>query len=347
MSTRAVRGATTVKENTREAILTETGFLLREMMEKNSLKNEDIICILFTATEDLNTAYPAAAARELGIVSAGLLDYPELKVKGGLKMCIRVLMLTEAIVAQSEIKHVYLNGAKILRTDLLRDENRVAVALDGPAGSGKSTIAKLVAKELGFTYIDTGAMYRSVAFYCIDKDIDYNNELQVISRLDNINIAVLSTKMGQRYLLNGDDVTDLIRSPEVSEGASKVATYKAVREKLVALQRECAAKQSVIMDGRDIGTNVLPNAEVKVFMEGQVEERAKRRFEELELKGITTTYEEILEDIKKRDYNDSHREYNPLRKAEDAVLLDTTHMTIEEVKDYIVEEIKKHIKEEE
>ncbi|MCD8158279.1 MAG: (d)CMP kinase [Clostridiales bacterium] len=233
----------------------------------------------------------------------------------------------------------------MLRTDLSQDENRVAVALDGPAGSGKSTIAKLVAKELGFIYIDTGAMYRSVAFYCIDKDIDYNNELEVISNLDNINITIQSTKIEQRYLLNDVDVTDLLRSPEVSEGASKVASYKAVREKLVALQRECAAKQSVIMDGRDIGTNVLPNAEVKVFMEGKVEERAKRRFEELELKGITTTYEEILEDIKKRDYNDSHREYNPLKRAEDAVLLDTTYMTIEEVKDYIVEEIKKHLKE--
>lgn len=346
MSIRAVRGATTVKENTKEAILFETGYLLKEIMEKNSLKNEDVISIMFTATDDLNTAYPAAAARKIGITNAGLLDYPELKVAGGLKMCIRVLMLTEAIVPQSEIKHVYLNGARVLRTDLLRDENRVAVALDGPAGSGKSTIAKLVAKELGFTYIDTGAMYRSVAFYCIDKDIDYNNELEVISRLDDISITILSTKKEQRYLLNGDDVTDLLRSPEVSEGASKVASYKAVREKLVAIQRECASKQSVIMDGRDIGTNVLPNAEVKVFMDGNVEERAKRRFEELELKGITTTYEEILEDIKKRDYNDSHREYNPLRRAEDAVLLDTTYMSIEEVKDYIVEEIKKYLKEE-
>lgn len=345
MATRAIRGATTVRENTRDAIISETGIMLCEMLERNSLKNEDVISVIFTVTSDLNAAFPAAAARSIGLNQAGLLDFPELNVKGSLKMCIRALMFADTLLPQSEISHVYLNAAKVLRTDLLRRENRVAVALDGPAGSGKSTIAKLAAKELGFIYIDTGAMYRSVALYCIDKDIDYNNEVEVLRELENINVSIESANREQRYILNGNDVTDLIRSPEVSEGASKVATYKAVREKLVALQRELASKQSVIMDGRDIGTNVLPKAEVKVFMTGDVEERARRRYDELILKGMTVTFEEILEDVKQRDYNDSNREYNPLKKADDAVLLDTTHMSIEEVKDYIVEEVKKHIKE--
>lgn len=344
MATRAIRGATTVRTNTREEIISETGVMLLEMLERNSIKKEDVISVIFTVTSDLDAAFPATAARSIGLTRAGLLDFPELNVTGSLKMCIRALMFVDSIMPQSDVNHVYLNNAIVLRTDLLKKEHRVAVALDGPAGSGKSTIAKMVAKELGFIYIDTGAMYRSVALYCIDKDIDYNNEVQVLRQLDNINITIENANREQRYILNGNDVTDLIRSPEVSDGASKVATYKAVREKLVALQRELASKQSVIMDGRDIGTNVLPRAEVKVFMTGEVEERARRRYEELHLKGMSVTFEEILEDIKKRDYNDSHREYNPLRQADDAVLLDTTHMSVEEVKDYIVAEVKKYIK---
>lgn len=346
MSLRAIRGATTIKENKKEAVITETSRLLKEMIKANNIPLSDIISIVFTATKDIDAAFPAAAARAIGITHAGLLDFIQFDVKGDLKLCIRVMMYAELNVAQSDVKHIYLNGAKVLRKDLVEEENRIAVALDGPAGSGKSTIAKLVAGKLGLTYIDTGAMYRSVALYCIDKDIDYNNEFEVLSELDNMNIGILSANREQRYILNGDDVTELIRSPEVSEGASKVATYKAVREKLVAIQRELASKQSVIMDGRDIGTNVLPGAEVKIFMDGNIEERARRRFEELTLKGIATTYDEILEDIRSRDYNDSNRDYNPLKKADDAVFLDTTDMSIEEVGDYIIDKINKVIKKE-
>lgn len=344
MATRAIRGATTVKENKKESILNETSRLLRKMLEENNIMNGDIISIIFTVTKDLDAAFPAAAARALGIVHAALLDFPQHEVRDALKMCVRVMMYADMNVMQSEVKHIYLNGAKILRKDLVEEENKIAVALDGPAGSGKSTIAKLVAKKLGLTYIDTGAMYRSVALYCIDKDIDYNNEVDVISELENMNIGILSANKEQRYILNGEDVTELIRSPEVSEGASRVATYKAVREKLVAIQRELASKQSVIMDGRDIGTNVLPNAEIKIFMDGDVEERAKRRYEELSLKGISVTYDEILSDIKQRDHNDSSRAYNPLRKADDAILLDTTNMSIEEVGDFIIGKIDDVIK---
>ncbi len=345
MSTRAIRGATTISENSKTAVMEGTVALLKDMIENNRLDIDDIISIIFTVTKDINAAFPAAAARQIGIVNAGLLDFPQFEVADSLKMCIRALMFVESELPQKEMKHSYLNGARTLRADLIKEEKHIAVALDGPAGSGKSTIAKMVAKELGFTYIDTGAMYRSVAFYCISRDIDYNDETEVLRALNDIRLSIVNTKRKQVYLLNNTDVSHLIRSPGVSAGASAVATYKGVRDRLVAMQRELAGKANVIMDGRDIGTNVLPDAQIKIYMDGAVEERAKRRFEELELRGITTTYEHVLEDIKQRDHNDSNRRYNPLRKAEDAVLLDTTMLSIEEVKDFIIDKIKDYMEE--
>ncbi len=344
MATRAIRGAITISENTKNAVTEGTIALLKDIIEKNHLDIDDIISIIFTVTKDVNAGFPAAAARLIGITNAGLLDFPQLETVDGLKMCIRTMMYVESDLPQKEMRHSFLRGASVLRKDLMTDEKYIAVALDGPAGSGKSTIAKMVAKELGFTYIDTGAMYRSVAFYCISKDIDYNNEVEVLKVLDNIKISIVSTKRKQVYLLNNTDVSHLIRSPEVSAGASAVATYKGVRDKLVAMQRDLAKRGNVIMDGRDIGTNVLPNAEIKIYMDGNVEERAKRRFEELDLRGVTTTYEDVLEDIKHRDQNDTNRKYNPLRRADDAVFLDTTELSIEEVKDFIVDKIKEYKK---
>ncbi len=344
MATRAIRGATTVNEDTKEQILEAAEEMLSEIIDKNGIVLQDIVSILFTVTKDIKSAYPTAAARGLGITKAALLDFVQPDIKGSLGKCIRALMLVESDKPQGDMRHVYLKGAKGLRPDLIKDEKRVSVALDGPAGSGKSTIAKLVAAEMGFTYIDTGAMYRSVALYCIDKEIDYNSELDVLEALDSINISFISTNREQVFMLNGEDVTELIRSPEVSAGASVVAAYKGVREKLVAMQRELAKRQSVIMDGRDIGTNVLPNAEIKIFMVADPEERAKRRYDELKLKGVSVSYEDTLEDIKTRDYNDSNREYNPLKRADDAILLDTTYMTIDDVKNFIINKIKNYKK---
>jgi len=212
-----------------------------------------------------------------------------------------------------------------------------AIAIDGPAGAGKSTIAKLVAKKLNIIYVDTGAMYRAVALYCIENSIDYNSKEEVEKVLDNIDIKITHKDNNQRIILNNKDVTDLIRSTEVSKGSSAVATIYAVRIKMVEIQRNIAKNNSVVMDGRDIGTYVLPNAKIKVFLTASVDERAKRRHKELIEKGIKCDFEQIKKDIEERDKNDSTREFAPLKKADDAVEIDTTKLNIEEVVEKIIE----------
>lgn len=201
------------------------------------------------------------------------------------------------------------------------------IAIDGPSGAGKSTIAKAVAKALDIDYIDTGAMYRAIG-YKIDKEgvpFEEGDALAVL--LDSTDIDFVSGDI----ILDGVIVNDLIRTPEVSMLASKCAALPSVRAKLVEIQRGMGQRKSVIMDGRDIGTNVLKDAEYKIFLTASAEERAQRRFKELQEKGETQTYEEVLEDVKQRDYNDMTRELNPLRKADDAIELDTTGMGIDEV----------------
>lgn len=205
------------------------------------------------------------------------------------------------------------------------------IAVDGPAGAGKSTVSKIVAARLGYTYIDTGAMYRAVALKCnvecAMRNAQLNEEL-IIEVTKDIEIKLDTSA---RVFLNGREVTKEIRTPEVSRGASDVATLGFVRKKLTELQRQMAAQGSVIMDGRDIGTQVLPNADLKIFLTATVEERARRRFEEFKAKGIAADFEHIKEEIILRDKQDSEREIAPLAKADDAVLLDSTNLTIEEV----------------
>lgn len=203
----------------------------------------------------------------------------------------------------------------------------INIAVDGPAGAGKSSIARAVAEEIGYIYVDTGALYRSIALYSIENKLD--NE-SLVNSLDKINIRLEFIDKCQHVFLNDNDVSDKIRTPEVSMGASKVSAIPMVREFLFGLQKKIAAENNVIMDGRDIGTVVLPDADLKVFLTASAEERANRRFKEMTDSSIT--YEQVLEDIKQRDYNDMHRDVAPLKQAEDAVLLDTTGMTIEEVK---------------
>ena len=210
----------------------------------------------------------------------------------------------------------------------------INVALDGPSGAGKSTIAKMAAAGLGFVYVDTGAMYRTIAYYCIREGIDVSNEQAVKSALSGIDIS-LKNEGTQQVFLNGENVSDLIRTPEISMGASKVSAIPEVRAFLLDLQKDIAAKNDIIMDGRDIGTVVLPDAQVKIFLTASAEERANRRFKELSEKGDPSTYEEVLADINQRDYNDIHRDISPLRKADDAVEVDSTSMTLDEVIEHI------------
>lgn len=206
-----------------------------------------------------------------------------------------------------------------------------SIAIDGPAGAGKSTIAKRVAKELGFVYVDTGAMYRAMAIYFVDNGIDGGDEAAVSKACADVDVKITYEDGAQQVILNGENVTGRLRHEEVGRMASKVAVYAAVRSKLVELQRQLAAGTDVIMDGRDIGTCVLPNATVKVYLTASVEARAKRRYDELVGKGEKQDIDVIKADIEKRDYNDMHRDISPLRQAEDAVLVDSSDMDIDEV----------------
>ena len=202
------------------------------------------------------------------------------------------------------------------------------VAIDGPAGSGKSTVSKMIADDIGFIYLDTGAMYRLYANKLIKENVDMDNNEEELRILEDLNIDM---KNGKFYLDN-EDVSDKIRSREVSSGASKVARIKEVREKMVDIQREFSKSKNVILDGRDIGTVVFPNADLKIYLNAASEVRAKRRFEELKEKDKNVNYNEILKEIEERDYHDSSRKESPLRIADDAIVIDTTDFTIDEVK---------------
>jgi len=210
------------------------------------------------------------------------------------------------------------------------------VAIDGPSGAGKSTIAKSLSKLLGFVYIETGAMYRAAALACLEEGIDIKANPQSASSIVNkISVDIDYINGEQRIFLNGEDVSDRIRTPEVSMGASDVSAIGSVREKLVALQRELAGAKNVIMDGRDIGTHVLPDADVKIFLTASPEVRAQRRYKELIEKGINTEKEQVLKDIIERDRQDETRAVSPLMRASDAILADTSNLTFEESLDYI------------
>lgn len=212
----------------------------------------------------------------------------------------------------------------------------IRIAVDGPGGAGKSTIAKKVAKELGLEYIDTGAMYRAIGYKLITSGTDMDDDAALSAMLEDTTIDFIDGKT----FLDGEDISGKIRTEEVSQKASACSALAPVREKLVMLQKQMAASKSVIMDGRDIGTNVIKDAEVKIFLTASAEERAKRRYEELLSKGQDAEYDKVLEDINRRDYNDTHRKLNPLSMAEDAVEIDSTEMTIDEVAAKILETVK-------
>ncbi len=214
----------------------------------------------------------------------------------------------------------------------------INIAIDGPGGAGKSSISRTIADELGFIHVDTGAMYRAIGLYAVRHDC--LSEEAITQEIKNIQVELKFISGMQRVLLCGEDVTDFIRSPEVTMAASRVSAVGAVRAHLLDLQKKIAAENNVIMDGRDIGAVILPHADLKIYLTASDEERASRRYLELREKPDCPTYEQILEDIRQRDYNDMHREIAPLQRAEDAVLVDTTNMGFNEVVEHISDMIR-------
>ncbi|MGN1123512.1 MAG: (d)CMP kinase [Eubacterium sp.] len=218
----------------------------------------------------------------------------------------------------------------------------INVAIDGPAGAGKSTIAKSASKKLGFIYVDTGALYRTIALSAVRNNV-IDDTPQLEKMLDEITVELKFENGAQRVYLNGEDVSDFIRTPEISMGASKVSAVPAVRAFLLDLQRNIARNNNVIMDGRDIASVVLPDADCKIFLFASPECRAKRRYKELVEKGEQVTYEEVLDDVNKRDYQDSHREIAPLKPTDESIMVDTSDLTLEQSIDSIVNIIKENM----
>lgn len=220
--------------------------------------------------------------------------------------------------------------------------NKISIAVDGPSAAGKSSIAKIIAKKLNYVYIDTGAMYRCVGYYCILNNIDINDEQAVSKSLDQINIEMDNEN---HIYLNGNDVSQEIRQDQISMTASVVSSYQAVRSFLVEQQRKMASCGGVILDGRDIGTVVLPDADLKVYQVASVETRAKRRYLENQERGLEADLEKIKKDIEQRDYQDMNREISPLKQADDAIVLDTSDMTLQEVVDEFLKLVEEKLKE--
>ena len=214
------------------------------------------------------------------------------------------------------------------------------IAIDGPSGAGKSTLAKAVAKKLNIRYLDTGSMYRAMALFAMRRGVSVTDEVGLKTILPDADISVLYDERGQRVLLRGEDVTDQLRTQELSMGASTVSAHPCVRQKLAELQREVGRNYDVVMDGRDITTNVLPHTKHKFYVSASAEVRAERRYKELLMRGDTTqTYEQVLSELKLRDHNDSTRPYMPLRKADDAMLIDTSELSIEQALDVLLNAI--------
>lgn len=333
----AIRGATTVDKDCPEQIKESVKELLLEMKACNNLLQENIVCIMFSNTGDIRSFYPAKAAREAGFYFCPLFSSLEPDIEGAIKLCIRVMILAEVA---TPVKHVYLKGATVLRKDLTQNIN---IALDGPAGSGKSTVAKILSRKLNILYLDTGAMYRACALKCLKEGVSVSDEAAVSPVIGSINLEVRYENGEQRTILDGEDVSAEIRKPEISMLASTVSALGCVREKMVSIQREIAAKQSCILDGRDIGTHVLPDAKFKFYLSASAEVRAKRRTYENRQKGYDTPYEEILKEITERDNQDKSRKIAPLFKAKDAILVDSSDMTIEQVVAFIENKIQEKI----
>ncbi len=340
----SIRGAITIEENTKENIVTNTETLLKEILTQNNINKDDIINIIFSATKDVTKAYPAIATRNLGITDCAIMCLQEMYVEDSLSMCIRIMLTANVDLKKQDIKHIYLKEAKRLRPDISLKNSSFTVAIDGPAGSGKSTVSKIISKELSFIYVDTGAMFRTITLHCLKNNIDCNDKETVTKELENISISLNFENGIQQIYLNDENVTEKIRTQEIAKNASVIAQIPSVREKLLNMQREIASKNNVIMDGRDIGTNVLPNANVKIYLDADIDERAKRRCNELALKNEKYEYDTVRQGIIDRDNADKNRKIAPLKKADDAIVINTTSLSIYEVSEKIIKIIKENIK---
>ena len=333
---RAIRGATTVREDSPQEIREAVAELLKEIATRNASVQESCISILLSNTADIRSLYPAKAAREAGFSGCALFSAQEPSIDGALPLCIRVLVLAEG---DAPVRHVYLRGAANLRKDL----SRYSIALDGPSGSGKSTVAKRLARELDILYLDTGAMYRACACKASEAGVDLSDESAVEAMLASLDLRIEYRGGAQHTILDGRDVSEEIRRPEVSMAASKISALGCVRKKMVEMQRKIASEQSCVLDGRDIGTAVLPDAPFKFFVTASVSVRARRRYDELRAKGYTVDYDALEKEIEERDRNDASRAISPLRRAEDAVLVDTSDMSVDEVVAFIRRRIQEKV----
>ena len=330
-----IRGATTIERDEKEQIQIAVNELLTHIVRKNDLNVSEIVSIVFSSTSDIHSYYPAKAAREAGFESASLFSAVEPDIEGGLPLCIRAMLFVEKNI---DARHVYLRGAKSLRKDLTEKMN---IALDGPAGSGKSTVAKALANDYNILYLDTGAMYRACGLRALRDGVDLSCEDSVCAMMEKIDLSIEYRDGKQITLLDGEDVSETIREPNVSMAASTVSKYPCVRVKLVEKQREIAKKMSCVLDGRDIGSYVLPDADFKFFLTASSAVRAQRRYDELTQKGFEVDYDALKAEIEARDLQDSTREFAPLKVADGAIVIDTSDMTVEEV----IAEIKRKMQE--
>ena len=334
---KAIRGETTVDFDSAEQIKERVKELLESICTQHGIEKGSIICIMFSSTSDIRSYYPAKAAREFGFSSSALYSSLEPEIDGSLALCIRVMLFIEEDI---KVKHIYLHGAANLRKDLTKKFN---IALDGPAGSGKSTVSKIIAKKLNILCLDTGAMYRACALKCVQCGVFVRDEKQVEALLNNTEITVGYENGVQITYLDGKDVSSDIRKPEISMLASTVSALPCVRTKMVEAQRKIANNTSCVLDGRDIGTNVLPNAEYKFFLTAKPEIRAQRRADENAQKGFVQPFDEILKEIVKRDEQDKNRAVAPLIKAKDAVEIDSSYLSVDEVVNLILNKIQEKI----
>ena len=320
-----IRGATTIEKDCKEDISSAVKALLDEVFSANDLKKEEVKGFLFSLTTDIHAYHPAKSARVCGYDFAPLFAAIEPEIDGSLKLCIRLMLFTEV---ERSVKHIYQKGAKVLRKDISEVLN---IALDGPAGSGKSTIAKILAKDYNILYLDTGAMYRACGLKALRLGIDLKDGAAIEKMLPALNLKVEYKDGKQHTILDGEDVSKEIRENAVSMAASNISSHACVRLKMVEMQREIANNMSCVLDGRDIGSVVLPHAKHKFFVTADSKVRAQRRFEELSARGEDVDFEKLHQEIIMRDKQDSEREFSPLICAEDAVVIDTSNMNIEEV----------------
>ncbi len=322
-----IRGATTVEKDCKEEIFSAVKALLDEIFSVNALEKGEAKAFVFSLTTDIHSYHPAKAAREAGYDFAPLFAAIEPEIDGGLKLCIRVMLLTD-LLDERAVKHVYERGAKILRKDI---SEKLNIALDGPAGSGKSTVAKILAKDYNILYLDTGAMYRACGLKALRSGISPKDGEKVTEMLKTLDLKVEYRDGKQHTILDGEDVSSAIRENVVSMAASDVSAHHAVRVKMVEMQREIARSMSCVLDGRDIGSAVLPDAKFKFFITADSKVRATRRFKELSERGERVDFEKLHAEIVARDKQDSEREFSPLVCAEDAVVVDTSDMDINDV----------------